>query len=143
MEYWRNYEDEEALDGKMGEIYEISEVEVDSEYGSILQTIKKCYILRINQYYKRSNLIMMRISQALNELLTNTKSKNTRDYPLMMFLNEPFTPSKKYQVTLFSQLGLNQTLKEEVVCLSMNLQVPGTHVYLKNFWDNQKVLEEV
>lgn len=38
---------------------------MDPEDGSIENIVKKCYVLRINQYLKESNLVMMRISQAL------------------------------------------------------------------------------
>ena len=87
MAYWRNYEDTCNDCNKIGELYEISEVEVDPEYGSIISCSKKCYVLRINQYLKNSNLVSMRISQSLSEVVNQTKSKNTRDYPLMLFLN--------------------------------------------------------
>ena len=73
----------------------------------------------------------MRITQSLHELVTKAKSKNTRDYPLMMLISDCFDPKSDYQLTLFTQVGTNETLKEEAVCMAMNLQVPGKHIYLK------------
>ena len=49
----------------------------------------------------------------------------------MMLISDCFDPKSDYQLTLFTQVGTNETLKEEAVCMAMNLQVPGKHIYLK------------
>ena len=35
-----------------------------------------------------------------------------------------------------SQIGTVETLKEEYVCLAMNLKVPGKHTHVKVKWYN-------
>jgi hypothetical protein len=44
----------------------VSEVEVDVEYGTVNRTRKKNILFTINQYMKGSNLMLMRVAQALS-----------------------------------------------------------------------------
>lgn len=93
-----------------GYIYHLSEVEINLEDGSIIESRKKNILIHMNQFVKGSNLMLTRIGQSLCERVHDKAPINTRDYSLMLFLSECFEKESPFHFTIFSQLGRADTL---------------------------------
>ena len=70
-----------------------------------MSTRQKTILLKMNQFLKGANLMLMRIGQAINDKLSGTPPINTRDYPLMLFLSECFEVKSPYKFISMGQIG--------------------------------------